>query len=293
MFKIKQFIKKINRKSLVHLHPFFILLGVYFAVVGKFFVFLCYFFSALFHEFGHFLFARRCGYKQVRIVLMPYGAELCGTVDKLRYQDEIQICLGGPLFSFILAIVLVASWWLLPSVYNQTYELMISSLVCGIFNFLPLYPLDGGRLVVAALSLKMQRAVAIKRATIATMIFAILLFLLFIASIFIQFNITFGIVSVMMFISSFARPRKNYLRFSSAEKRAEDVKYGVEKVELVVDGSAPIYKLFRRLREQKYYEFVVVDANFNQRFKFSENKLDNLCVEDYNKTILEVKGKLL
>lgn len=275
------------------LHPFFILLGVYFIIIHKFFIFFCYFISALFHEFGHYLFARHCGYNQLRIVLMPYGAELSGALDKIRYRDEIIICIGGPLFSFILSICLVASWWVIPTFYNQTYELMISSLVCGIFNFLPLYPLDGGRLLVAKLSLKMQRETAVKKATIATKIFAVLLFCLFVGSIFVSFNITFGIIAIMMYISSLSRPKLNYLRFSSMEKRSEELKYGIEKIELVVPIDMKIYKIFRKLREQKYYEFIVVEKNFKPIFTFSESKLDLLSVEDYSLSILEVKSKLM
>ena len=59
-------------------HWSFIVLGILFAVFGKFVQFLCYVITILIHELGHYFMAKKFGYNLNTITFMPYGAGISG-----------------------------------------------------------------------------------------------------------------------------------------------------------------------------------------------------------------------
>jgi Zn-dependent protease len=112
--------------------------------------------SVLLHEFGHALTARHYGIRTRRIVLWPIGgiAQLEG--QPRSPKQELHIALAGPAVNFILAAGL---WGLisiagLPS-YGLLGSLMVANLTLGLFNLVPAFPMDGGRILRAFLATRM------------------------------------------------------------------------------------------------------------------------------------------
>lgn len=288
----KKFYKKYKSLPFVF-HPFTIILALFMYYINKFDVFLAYLISATIHELGHFFVAKKYGYKNMQVKLMPYGAELCGKFDNIRYIDEIKISLAGPITSFLLSITIVCIWWIIPEFYYFTEELMWASLVCGLFNFLPIYPLDGGRVVVAHLSKKIKREEAVYYSQIVSKCFGAILIFIFFLTIRKSFNISFLIVGLMMFISGFAKTNQNYIFIKTKEKTKENIGYGVEECVLIIRENMPVYKLIRKLKMQMFYVFRVVNEDSKILFEFNELSLNNLNDEDLTKSILDCKTKLL
>lgn len=287
-----QFLKKAKIKYSALpfvIHPLFLVLGVYCFWAGIMEMFLCYTLSALLHEGGHYLVAKRCGYKMIQLKLMPYGAELSGELDQFIYNDEIKIALAGPLTSLCISIVVVMLWWLSPGCYVYTYDFCMSNLVCAIFNCLPIYPLDGGRVLVASLSKRIRRIDAINYSKIATRVFSICLFVLFILSSFYTFNLSFGIIAIMLFVSSMTTASaNNYYRVSSRLERRRNSAKGLEVVELMVGEDVKIYKVYAKLKSQKFYRFLVVDKDMKVCAVLDEGILDGISPEDFKKTFGEL-----
>lgn len=274
------------------IHPLFLLLGVYCYLAGKIITFFCYTLSALIHEFGHFVVAKKLGYKLLKVRLLPYGAELCGNLDEFLYKDEIWIALAGPITSVILSLVIVSFWWINPNLYNYTLELCISSIVCGIFNLLPIFPLDGGRVLVSVLSLKLERAKAIKYASIATRCFAICLLFIFFISVFYTFNITFGILGIMLLTSSINQNAEcNYYRMCSLKEKILSKEKLLNVQFVMVNFNMPIFKVMRKIRPQTFYNFIVVDDDFNELFIIKESVLESLCVDEFKKPMASLYTK--
>ena len=124
--------------------------------------------SVLAHEFGHALTARRFGIPTVEIVMYPIGgaAKLARSPEP---REEIWIAAAGPFVNFLIAGC-IFGWVLsqgklasvpnltLPTPENLLLRLAASNLGLGIFNLLPAFPMDGGRLLRAILALRLSRA---------------------------------------------------------------------------------------------------------------------------------------
>ena len=134
--------------------------------------------SVLLHEFGHALTARHYGIRTRRIVLWPVGgvAQLEGQPGSPR--QELHIALAGPAVNFVLAAGLFATVSLFGLPWSGLLaSLMIANLTLGLFNLVPAFPMDGGRVLRAVLATRMggRRAteIAVKVGRVAAVGFVI------------------------------------------------------------------------------------------------------------------------
>ena len=133
-------------------HPLFFAFGFYYALTGRIFVFLIYTVTAVLHELGHSFVASNAGYRLNKITLMPFGAVVSGDIEGLSLGDEIKVALAGPFINLAVALLFVASWWIVPETYAFTDVVAEANLTMALVNFIPVFPLDGGRVLSAILS---------------------------------------------------------------------------------------------------------------------------------------------
>lgn len=113
---------------------------------------LLFFTSILLHELGHSFTAQRYGLPVESITLFVFGgiAQISG---RARSADvELKVAVAGPAVSFILAAIFGAIWFVSQSVdYIAAPALWLGTLnlMLGLFNLLPGFPLDGGRILRA------------------------------------------------------------------------------------------------------------------------------------------------
>jgi Zn-dependent protease/CBS domain-containing protein len=115
------------------------------------------FFSIVAHEFCHSLVARRSGLPMKGITLFIFGGVAEMGNEPPSAKDEFYIAFVGPLSSFAIAFLFYgfnrigdSTGWPLPLNAVFAYLAMIN-LMLGIFNLVPAFPLDGGRILRAAL----------------------------------------------------------------------------------------------------------------------------------------------
>jgi Zn-dependent protease/CBS domain-containing protein len=156
----------------IHLTFLLLLLLVYFAgasVIGSgglngvIFVVLV-FASVVFHELSHALVARHYGINVVDITLLPIGGVARMANPPERPVEEIFIAIAGPAASLVLAFGL---WFVLDLFGNDMTvsdfsvkgsllaQLTAVNIVLAVFNLLPAFPMDGGRVLRGLLALKL------------------------------------------------------------------------------------------------------------------------------------------
>jgi len=113
----------------------------------------------LLHEFGHILACRRVGGAADRVVLWPLGG-LAFVAPPPRPGATLWTIAAGPLVNLVLAPVLILLAFLtapategeVPSDLNRLFgALAWFNVVMLVFNLLPIFPLDGGRILQAVL----------------------------------------------------------------------------------------------------------------------------------------------
>ena len=114
------------------------------------------------HEFGHFIVAKKLGYKLAKFCISPYGVSLNIQNQHLEGKDQIKIALAGPLLNIVTAILVVGIWWCFPTSYFFLQEFVRASWLLALVNLLPAYPLDGGRIFVSSISFLVKEITAKK-----------------------------------------------------------------------------------------------------------------------------------
>ena len=139
---------------------------------------LLFFASVLAHELSHAVLARRLGLKVTGITLFIFGGATTIDEEAARSRDEALIALAGPLTSLVLggALLGVAALVSQPQVAALLSWLGIVNVALGVFNLIPGFPMDGGRVLRAILwRLRGDRLLATRNAATVGRAFAFLL----------------------------------------------------------------------------------------------------------------------
>lgn len=126
---------------------------------------------SIFHELGHMLAGILLGFKPNEIEIMPFGLSI-GFESKLEnYNHKIKkgtiltikkmiIAICGPLTNLIF--VLIFSIFKNPIIESKIELIIYANIIIGMFNLIPIYPLDGGRIAKYILNITEGRAKAYK-----------------------------------------------------------------------------------------------------------------------------------
>ncbi len=126
------------------------------------------------HELGHSLVAKVFGVPVREIVLLPLGGVAFMTKNPEKPLHELLIAIAGPLVNIVIAVLLLAGLGfavtpqmltdhgLLPAELGQTpslhtalFWLLAANVSLVVFNLIPAFPLDGGRILRALLAMFM------------------------------------------------------------------------------------------------------------------------------------------
>ena len=242
-------------------HPLFFLFGLYFAATGKVFSFLAFTFTAVIHEAGHAFAAEKLGYKLKNVCLMPYGAVISGDVSGLKLRDEIKIVVAGPLINILLGLSTLALWWIFPETYPYTELMATANFSLFFVNLLPAYPLDGGRLLLAILSLRLKRKTAVKIARATGVALGAGMAGLFVYSLFSTPNLSILFFAFFMIFGAL-EVRKENAYFAIAESFSlEKIKRGKEVKTLAITADYTLKRLYPLLSDEYLYRLIVYKAD--------------------------------
>src|SRR6516165_2278809 len=141
--------------------------------------------SVLLHELGHTLAARRYGIRTIEIVMFPIGG-VSRPERQPRAHEELWIAIAGPMVNLLIAGALLV--WVAaqhgfvaleqlrdPTDANLAQRIALGNLLLCVFNLLPAYPMDGGRILRALLARRMPEEEATRIAARAGEALAVLM----------------------------------------------------------------------------------------------------------------------
>jgi len=145
------------------------------ALGGALFI-IAIFICVVLHEYGHALMARRYGIATRDIILLPIGG--VARLERMPTQpvQELWVALAGPAVNVVIVAVLygwlklTAAWEPVQSLTVTTgpflERLMAANIVMIVFNMIPAFPLDGGRVLRALMATRMAYNRATQRAAV-------------------------------------------------------------------------------------------------------------------------------
>jgi Zn-dependent protease/CBS domain-containing protein len=119
------------------------------------------------HEFGHITAARRYGIKTPEVTLLPIGG--VSSLERLPSDpaQELVVALAGPAVNLVIGLALIAT---LGSAHLRDLEqidnphlsllgrLAVANIFLVVFNLIPAFPMDGGRVLHALLAMRVGAA---------------------------------------------------------------------------------------------------------------------------------------
>ncbi|MCL2587751.1 MAG: site-2 protease family protein [Firmicutes bacterium] len=127
--------------------PWFLVVGALMWWVGEFPFFLALVVVVLVHEFSHIMVARHFGVRVERLRLLPFGAQIQIDVGFLTQRQRLLILLAGVGGNIVFALSLGLFLWLFPAVFLWIEPLIIANAIVVAMNLLPIWPLDGGKIL--------------------------------------------------------------------------------------------------------------------------------------------------
>lgn len=149
---------------------------------------LILFICVLLHEMGHALTARRLGIAATDIILSPIGGLARLQPMDSQPRKEIIVAFAGPLVNLVIAFCLFIYLYLTDqpgldfdpyagldfiSLPALLYYMLFINVLLFLFNLLPAFPMDGGRILRALLSFRYDSLKATYIASVVGRIFAI------------------------------------------------------------------------------------------------------------------------
>ncbi len=257
------------------INPVSVFVWLWLVVMNGVFVATSYFVAIVIHEFGHFFTAKKLGYKVSKFSLSPYGVELSYFDQNINYRDELCIALAGPLANFASMLLVIALWWLFPTIYFFTESFVFISLLIALFNLLPAYPLDGGRAFVCMASNFVSSKTAKKITLLSNVFFAVFFFVTFVVCLFINFN-----PSLLLF-SLFLVAGVLDLRFVSSYEKinifSKEMKNFSKPTFYCVDEETTLCEMLSYVQSSKTVIFCVVLEN-GKLINLSEKMVKNLLM---------------
>jgi Zn-dependent protease len=195
-----------------------------------FFLILFLFVFVVFHELAHSVIARHFGIKVRKIILYPIGG--VSEIEEIpdNPSQEWRMAVAGPLTSLLIgAVLLGVSLLISPQISinlavfftitgNFLFDFAILNILLGVFNLVPAFPMDGGRVLRALLAERMKFSDATRYAVYLGRIFGIIMVIIgFI------FNFFLILVGIFVYIGAIEEAEQTIISTTLAGVRVKDV----------------------------------------------------------------------
>lgn len=258
------------------IHPAFWLFMLAEILEGKYAVPIIAVASAIAHETGHAYVANNRGYVLERLTIMPYGAVL-GIGGSMCKRDAVPIAFAGPLVSAAIALLTVSLWWIFPITYSYTLDICRINATLAVFNLLPVFPLDGGRIIIA-LSKKPLSALKAMRISGATL--GVCSIIAGLVSFFYTPSYSLCIIGAALIISATGEANEERYRLlaESAPFKKNTVRPLTERT-VIAKPNLTLLRLLKELNPDEVLLFKLLDESGRTVRVIDETALRELCLK--------------
>lgn len=137
-----------------------------FLITSQFEIYIIVMIFAVIHEIGHLITGILLKFKVEEMQLTPMGISLGFKIETKEYNKKIKkgnrlnikkaiIAIAGPVINLIIICILMIVNYFFPNFLDiYVYQICIySNLIIAIFNLIPIYPMDGGRIIYEMLKI--------------------------------------------------------------------------------------------------------------------------------------------
>ncbi|EMA05960.1 M50 family metallopeptidase [Haloferax denitrificans] len=212
--------------------------------------------GVLLHEFGHSLVAMRYGYEIESITLWLFGGVARFKEIPEDWKQEFTIAVAGPLVSVAIGVVSYAGFLLLPASQAPAQfvlgYLALVNVSLAVFNMLPGFPMDGGRVLRALLARNRPHAKATQMAAEVGKVFA---FLLGLFGLF--FNLFLVALAFFIYMGASGEAQQTVLKATFQDVVVRDIMTGRENLD-VVDEKTSVAELLERMFVERHTGYPVL-----------------------------------
>ena len=215
------------------------------------------FVGVLLHEFGHSVVAMRYGYEIESITLWLLGGLASFTEFPEDWKHEFWIAIAGPVVSVAVGVGCYAVFFLAPTGSNAVLfvfgYLALLNVVLAVFNMLPAFPMDGGRVLRALLARSQPHAQATQRAAAVGKAFA---FVMGIVGLF-NFQLLLIVLAFFIYMAASGEAQQTTLKAAFEDVTVGDVMTRREELHTVSEDTS-LADLMSRMFEERHTGYPVL-----------------------------------
>ncbi len=275
----------------LRVHPLLLAMLVFSYWMGALPYYAMMFALILGHEIAHSLAAKALGIDILEIELAPFGgvARLSAELE-MRPAAEIIVSLAGPALN-VLLVLLAAFWDRYAFFPPESLSAFIGvNLMLAGFNLVPALPLDGGRVLRAALALPLGFSRATKIASLLGVGLGIAIVAAGIwGAVKGLVNLTYFICGITLVLTALRERRSAaalYLRDVTARAGALARDGALPVKYLAAPGDATVRAMVGRFRPRTYHRVVLLDGALKERGELSEGEIVKALMENRSEDTL-------
>ncbi|GAB7386546.1 stage IV sporulation intramembrane metalloprotease SpoIVFB [Bacillaceae bacterium] len=261
----------------LRIHPLFWFVAAGAVLTGRFLEIITLFTIVVIHELGHVFMARSFSWRVRSIELLPFGG--VAKVDESGTSDaweEIAVALAGPFMNAVMILLALFFWQTGVWEKRWTFFFVQSNLTIAGFNLLPIWPLDGGKILQAGASFLLPYRSSLRLTFFAGLLQAIVL--LAVACLGERPHLNLLAISLFLLFANglgYRRLHYQFLRFLLYKHRMLAERKGQwPLVRVVVPATITVADALKKLRRGHYHQFCLIDERApGLRGGISEEKL--------------------